>query len=403
MFKLLQINVASNRGSTGRIAEDIGLVAKKEGWECYIAHGSRYVGNTALNDINIGSLCEERLHYCLSLCFDAHGRGSTYATRRFVNVINKIRPDIVHLHNIHGYYINYKILFECLKSLGVPVVWTLHDCWSFTGHCTFCDRIQCLKWKTGCHTCPQKEVYPTTIIDRAEFNYKKKKTVFTSLNNLTLVPVSDWLSGVVEDSFLASYPRIVIHNGINTSIFTPTDCHIRDVLGLKGQKVILGVADDFGERKGLDDFIQMRSQLPSDYSIVLIGVSASDMEKIPKDIIAISRTDSQLELADYYSMADVYVNPTYEDNFPTTNIEALACGTPIITYNTGGSPEALDSNTGIVVPKGDVSSLVSSVVAVCANRKVFYSSSCRSRAETLFDKSVCFRKYMELYYKLLNV
>ena len=220
---------------------------------------------------------------------------------------------------------------------------------------------------------------------------------------MTLVPVSDWLSGVVEDSFLASYPRIVIHNGINTSIFTPTDCHIRDVLGLKGQKVILGVADDFGERKGLDDFIQMRSQLPSDYSIVLIGVSASDMEKIPKDIIAISRTDSQLELADYYSMADVYVNPTYEDNFPTTNIEALACGTPIITYNTGGSPEALDSNTGIVVPKGDVSSLVSSVVAVCANRKVFYSSSCRSRAETLFDKSVCFRKYMELYYKLLNV
>ena len=401
MPRLLEINVASNKGSTGRIAESIGLLSQANGWECFVAHGARYSGKTNLKDIPIGSINSERLHFLKSICFDSHGLGSAAPTKKLIDSICEIRPSIIHLHNIHGYYLNYKILFEALKNLRLPIVWTLHDCWSFTGHCTYFDRIQCEKWKEKCDRCPQRNSYPKALIDRSSRNYNLKKELFTSIDKMAIVPVSEWLSGLVSYSFLKDYPRYVIHNGIDISVFHPSENSIKDRLGYRGKKIVLGVADGFGERKGLDDFIELRKILPPDYEIVLIGVSDSDKKKLPETILAIPKTESQKELVDYYSAADVFINPTYEDNFPTTNIEALACGTPVITYATGGSPEAIDSNTGRVVEKGNVVMLRDEIVDLCNDKGSEISTQCRRRAELLFDKDKCYYPYLELFNSLL--
>ena len=399
MKRVIEINVASNRGSTGRIAENIGLTMRASGWECYIAHGSRYCGTSELNDIPIGNKRFEYVHYIKSYLFDAQGLGSKVATREFVKTIDLIKPDIIHLQNIHGYYINYSFLFSYLEESRLPVVWTLHDCWPFTGHCVYFDAVGCGKWRTHCENCPQRKTYPQSIIDRSYINFEKKKKIFCSLDNLTIVPVSDWLSGLVSNSFLSEFPRHVIHNGIDLSVFHPGNDSLKSKLGFQNKKLVLGVADGFGQRKGLDDFVALNKIISPEYQIVLIGASKSEIEKLPKDIVAIPRTDSQSQLAEYYSAADAYVNPTYEDNFPTTNIEALACGTPVITYRTGGSPEAVSPETGIVVEQGDVAGMAEAIREICKN-KDFYTVACRKRAEEHFDKDKCFEKYVELYERI---
>lgn len=401
MPRLLEINVASNNGSTGRIAESIGLLSQTNGWECFIAHGSRYSRRTSLDDLSIGSIYTESLHYLKSFFFDSHGLGSVAPTKKLIDTIKNIKPAIVHLHNIHGYYINYDILFTALKELNIPVVWTLHDCWSFTGHCTYFDIIQCEKWKVKCDRCPQRNSYPKSLIDRSSRNFNLKKKLFTSVERMAIVPVSEWLSGLVSNSYLKDYPRYVIHNGIDLSVFHPSEESIKDRLGYRGKKIVLGVADGFGDRKGLGDFITLRKILPSDYEIVLIGVSDSDKKRLPETILAIPKTESQKVLVDYYSAADVFINPTYEDNFPTTNIEALACGTPVITYATGGSPEAIDSNTGRIVEKGNVVMLRDKIVDLCNDMNSEISSLCRRRVELFFDKDKCYHPYMELFNSLL--
>ena len=401
MPTLLQINVASNKGSTGKIAENIGLTAMKEGWKSYIFHGVRYAGKTKLNDISTNSSLSEFFHYIISLLFDAHGRASFLSTRRLIKKIKKIKPDIIHLHNIHGYYINYNVLFGALQKLNIPVLWTLHDCWSFTGHCVYFDRIGCSKWKSQCQLCAQSCSYPKSILDFSKRNFLHKKKIFTSINNLTIIPVSFWLSGLVNDSFLSSYNRYVIHNGIDLSIFKPTESILRSKLGLSNKKVILGVDDGYGVRKGLDDFIHLSLYLGADFQIILIGVTESDKSKISNSIIALDRTSNQKELVEYYSMADVYVNPTYEDNFPTTNIEALACGTPVVTYNTGGSPEAIDSITGIIINKGDIRALSNAVIKICGEDRECFRVKCRSRAERMFDMNARYNEYIKLYNSLI--
>lgn len=402
MPKLLQLNASLNKGSTGRIAEQIASLARSRGWEAYMVHGARYVNVSEMIARQVVTPLGEKLHAVKSMLFDAHGLGSTLATRRVIEEIENLSPDIIHLHNIHGYYINYKVLFEYLRSVDIPVVWTLHDCWAMTGHCAWFDSINCERWKTGCYSCPLKGEYPKTLLlERSKRNYMLKKGLFASLGNMTIVPVSQWLEDIVKESILKGYPCHVINNGIDISVFSPLQSDLRSELGVDDKTVLLGVASIWEERKGLQDFIKLAETLPDMYRIILIGVSDSQCESLPNNVIGVTRTDSQKELAEYYSMADVFVNPTYSDNFPTTNLEALACGTPIVTYRTGGSPESVTEETGLVVDKGDFDALVKAIEEVRAKGKTHYSHACRQRAVALYNKDDRYEDYIKLYESLL--
>lgn len=403
MKKLLQINSVVNSGSTGRIAEEIAHTAIASGWESYIAFGrnERY---SESNLIRIGNDLGIKMHGLQTRLFDRHGLGSVKSTKLFIQQVDKIKPDIIHLHNIHGYYINIEILFNYLSKVDVPVVWTLHDCWSITGHCTHFSYVGCEKWRTKCYSCPQKNEYPASLfIDRSEKNYILKNELFNSLSNLTLVPVSQWLSDILKDSFLRKYPSSVINNGINTSVFKPTgNNEFRERYGLQNKFILLGVASIWSQRKGLEDFIELSKTLGADYQIILVGLTRKQKDQLPVEILGIERTESVEELAELYASSDVYINTTYEDTFPTTNLESLACGTPVITYNTGGSPESIDESTGIVVEQGNISKLVEAIRVIKDNGKQYYSDACVNRVNRLYKKEDRYKEYIDLYESLIK-
>lgn len=400
MKTLLQINTVVNRGSTGRIAEEIGKLAMQSGWNSYIAYG-RQKAYSQSNLIHIGNLFDCYMHVLQTRLFDRHGLGSKKTTMRFIEQIEKISPDIVHLHNIHGYYLNYPILFDYLAEMDIPVIWTLHDCWSFTGHCPYFDFVKCDKWQSICYSCIQTQKYPASwFFDRSKKNFIDKRAYFNKLSKLTLVPVSNWLDSLIKDSFLSENNTTVIHNGIDLETFFPRPS-IKKKLGLQNRFLILGVANIWEERKGLDDFILLSNKVSSDVAIILIGLSKKQIQKIPNSIIGLERTDSVNQLAEYYSSADLYVNLTKEDNFPTTNIEALACGTPVLTYRTGGSVEAVTPEVGFIVDKGDVGGILAAIQVVKTNGKEKYISICRDHAALHFRNSQCFNKYIDLYNNLL--
>ena len=400
MPTLLQINVTANWGSTGKIAEDIGKVAMANGWESYIAYGRDTNPNSTSQLIPVGGKWNTYYHLLHTRVFDRHGLASKRATRNFIKKVKKINPDIIHIHNIHGYFINYEILFEYLATAGKPIVWTLHDCWPFTGHCAYFDMVNCDGWKSGCVNCRHKNVYPAAnIFCNSKDNFIRKKAAFTSVKDMTFVPVSNWLLNFLSESFLSNYPRMTIHNGIDTNVFIPTNLKQKN----EGRFSIIGIASVWAERKGLKDFVKLKEMLPQEYDITLIGLNKEQIETLPSGIKGIARTNSLTELIEYYSNADVYVNPTYEDNFPTTNIEALACGTPVITYKTGGSIEAIDENTGRIVEQGDIESLAKFIVEICNDEnKENTRKACRERAVTLYNKDDKFMEYMNLYNTLIE-
>ena len=402
MRKLLQISSTLNRGAIGVIAEHIGILAEQYGYESYIAHGARYVKCSRLNTIKIGNKMSERMHALESYLFDRQGLGSKKPTFNLIKRIEELQPDIVHIHNLHGYYINYQILFKYLSEKNVPIVWTLHDCWGFTGHCAYFDLVGCEKWKKTCYKCDCKNDYPSSLLDNSYKNYHNKKHFFNLPTNMTLVPVSNWLGDLLNDSFLSGYPYKTIHNGIDLKVFFPCESNLRLKLGLNNNFVILGVANGFGIRKGLTDFIRLQSQLDENFKIILIGVSESDLKKLPSSIIAIRHTESTREMAEFYTMADVFVNPTYEDNYPTTNLEAIACGTPVITYQTGGSPESITTETGFVVNKGDIEALCDIITNMKKEGKANYNTKCREYATSHFDMNSCFMEYIHLYESILK-
>lgn len=403
MKKLIQINSVVNYGSTGRIAEEIGQTAIASGWESYIAYG-RYERPSASKLIRIGSDSDIQLHGLQTRLFDRHGLGSKSATHELIDEIKKIAPNIIHLHNIHAYYINIEILFNYLQNSSIPVVWTFHDCWPITGHCSHFTFVGCDKWKKLCYECPQKTSYPASyFIDRSKKNYILKKKLFNSLSNLTLVTVSQWLSDILKESFLQNIPIKVINNGINTEVFKPSErSAFRIKYSLNDRFILLGVASIWGERKGLKDFIELSKLLNSDYQIVLVGLTNKQIKQLPENILGIERTENVEGLADIYASSDVFINPTYEDNFPTTNLEALACGTPVITYKTGGSPEAMDESTGIVVEQGNINKLVDAIYQIKSHGKQYYSDACVDRAHRLYRKEDRYKEYIDLYESLLK-
>lgn len=397
-MRILQINIRVNKGSVSRITEQIGMKVLEQGWESYIAYGRP--SNPSMSQlIQIGSYNEVKYHYIMSQLTGRHGLFSTKATQSFVEIIKEIKPDIIHLQNLHGYYINYEVLFKYLNSTDIPVVWTLHDCWSFTGHCSHFVEAGCVLWKTMCHDCPLKKAYPRSLFfDYSKKDYALKKRLFSSNNNLHLVPVSHWLEGMLRQSFLKDKDIRVIHNGIDLKAFHPYPHHPNNCIK------ILGVASTWSKGKGLKDFLELRDKLDNNqYELTLVGLNDEQLQKLPKGIIGVKRTDTIESLARYYSEADVFLNLTYADTLPTVNMEALACGTPVITYNTGGSPEIINDETGIVVEQGDMTALVNAIKTITESPKVIRDKQriiCRKLAEECYDRDVCFDNYINLYKKI---
>lgn len=401
MPTLIQIDSCLGKGSTGRITESIGLIMKKLGWDCYVVHGDRYAGETKLESIKTVSRVQEYLHALGSMLFDRHGLFSSSQTRRVMKKVRDLKPDIIQLHCVHGYYINYEILFEFLHEMAVPVVWTFHDCWAFTGHCAHFDFAGCDKWQTGCHGCELLKEYPKSLFfDNSKDNWLRKRKCFTSLDKLQIVAVSNWLGKLAGQSFMQKYPIEVIHNGIDLSVFKPVDNDIREQYRISEDDIlVLGVATAWGKEKGLDDFVRLSNE--PGIKVVLVGVSEDVKKTLPDSIVAIYRTESQQKLAEFYSAADMLVNPTYNDSFPTVNLEALACGTPVLTYRTGGSPEAIDAETGSVVEQGDYDELLDKVrMFAQTSYKIHHSVACRERAEKCFDMHRQFDEYRKLYERL---
>ena len=392
-MKILQINSVCGVGSTGRIATDLYKILEEQGHECKIAYG-RGTAPEGIDSIKIGSNLDNYIHVFKTRVFDRHGFGSINATKKFIEEVKEYDPDVIHLHNIHGYYINIEILFNYLKEANKPVIWTLHDCWAFTGHCAYFDYVGCSKWKNGCNKCPQKEGYPTSkVFDNSKLNYEKKRELFTSVKNMTIVTPSKWLANLVKESFLGKYPVEVINNGIDLDIFKPTKSYFRERYGLEDKFIVLGVASVCEERKGLKYFVELSKELSDDYKIVVVGVTEKQKKELPNNILAITRTNNVKELAEIYTVADVFVNPTLEDNFPTTNLEALACGTPVISFNTGGSVESIDNKTtGYIVEKDS-----SEEAKLCLSKiKEILQSKCIERAK-LYDKKERYNDYISLY------
>jgi glycosyltransferase involved in cell wall biosynthesis len=395
-MKVLQINSVINSGSTGRIAEDIGRVLIENGHESYIAFG-RNDAKSASHKIKTGNKLGIYFHVLLSMIFDAHGFGSYFATKRLVRKISKINPDAIILHNLHGYYLNVGVLSRFLAGYNKKVLWTFHDAWPITGHCSYFDSVECEKWKIECNHCPKSKSYPSSyVFDFSMQNFKRKKKLFGGIPNLEVITPSNWLAKVVNQSFLNKINVKVIHNGIDLSIFVKFAEKSERKMGSK--RILLGVASIWDERKGLNDFVKLSSLMPN-HQIVLIGLSKKQIESLPPQLIGIERTENIHELVGYYNQAFAFINPTYQDNFPTTNIEALACGTPVITYNTGGSPEAIDEQTGIVVPKGDIQGLKKAIEQLEQLEYDELSKKCRQRAEMLFDKNKRFLDYLHIIEK----
>lgn len=349
MKKLVLLNVVCN-GSTGKIMCDLAKSASNNGYDVTCIYGR---GNPKedVNCLKFNSKLGIYFHVILArLGFNGHG--SYFATKKLVKYLKKTNPDIIHMHNIHGYWINLKVLFKYLKNeYKGKIMWTLHDCWSFTGHCSYFTMINCNKWQKECKKCPMIEGYPKEYIDTTRREYRLKKKLFSNLNNLHIITPSNWLKRIVEKSFLGKYPIKAIHNGINLDIFKPVnDKIIKEKYNIPDNKIILlGVANIWEERKGLNVFIELSKMIDGDEVIVLVGVNDKQIKELPSNIIGIKRTENQKELANLYSMANVFINPSVEETFSLVTAEALACGTPTIVCGMSAPKELLTKEVGIVV------------------------------------------------------
>lgn len=351
-MKYLFINSVAGIGSTGRIAAEKCRELMQQGHECVLAYGRQKANCDDIQTLQIGTPLDFKLHGVMTRLFDNHGFGSKAATCRFLQQVREYDPDVIWLHNIHGYYIHIGLLFEYLKESGKKVIWTLHDCWSFTGHCAHFDYVGCNRWQTGCCNCPQKKEYPASfLLDGSKNNYGKKQNLFAGLQDMKIITPSKWLAELVKQSFLAEYPVEVVYNTINTEVFKPTPSDFREKNGLEDKIVLLGVASIWTEKKGLQDFVKLSELLDDRFRIVLVGVTPEQAAKLPAKILSIAKTSNQKELAEIYTAADWFVNPTYEDTYPTVNLEAKACGTRIICYDTCGCKETLGKED-VLIPKG---------------------------------------------------
>lgn len=390
-MKAVQINISCQQGSTGKICAAVSELLTEKSVENYILYNNgtstlpNAVKYTDKTRVNLAALSSRILGN-----WGFEGGGST---RKLIGYLDKIRPDLIHLHNLHSHACHLDMLFSWIRRHHVKTFWTIHDCWPFTGYCMHYDMIGCDKWQTGCGGCPQRKIY-SWLFDRSAELYRRKKELTRDLD-LTLIAPSEWTARQIQKSFLNNYPVKVIYNGIDTAVFCPAASDVRERYCLKDKRIVLGVAFGWGKKKGLDVFVEFSQRLSDDYRIVLVGTDDKIDAALPGNITSIHRTQDQRELAALYSAADVFVNPTREEVLGLTNLEALACGTPVITFNSGGSPETIDSSCGIVVPKDDVLSLIREVRRVCETRP-FSAQACIERARR-FEINERFQDYIRLY------
>lgn len=402
-MKIVQINATYMIGSTGKIVNDLNQVIENHGGMGYVAFA--YVRDKidtkkqfCTNSVACVTL-DNKSNILLSRLSGVMGYRHKHQTQRLVQWIKNISPDIIHLHNIHGDWVNIPVLMNYLASADIPIVWTLHDCWAFTGRCSHFELAKCDKWKNGCCNCTNKNVYPITyLFDFSKQMWKSKRELFTALKNVTIVTPSEWLKEYVQQSFLGKYPVRVINNGINIEKYIPSQ---KKESANANKKMILGVASSWSKLKGLDDFYALDRLIDHDnYHIVLIGLNSEQLQKLPSAITGIQRTNNEQELIDYYSTASVFVNPTYQDNYPTTNLEAMACGTPVVTYKTGGSPESIPFPE-YVVEQGDIAGLLKATMDA-ANKKDSMVNRIRNYAVENFSREKKYQQYIELYTGILR-
>lgn len=396
---LVIINSTLNYGSTGTFAEQVGIRASSEGWDVYYAHGARYVTTSNLKTIQIGTKFDNYFHALIGEILGLHGLGSILSTFLFVRYLKKINPSVVHLHNIHGYYINYKILFKYLSKYKIPVVWTFHDCWSITGHCTHFVEANCEKWKSLCYNCPLlKTQYKSLLFDNSSYNYRLKKDVFTSTHSLTIAPVSRWVDSILKDSFLSNCYSEVIYLGIDLDIFKPTDdVNILKKYNLEKGKYILAVSS-----KGLSDLKSLANMLPDGIKLMVVGLNNKEIDFLPSSIVGVGYIYEARTMVSLYTGALCFVNPTEAESFGLTSIEAQACGTPSIVYNVGGAPESVSSGTGYVVESGDVSGILEAINEILSRGKETYKEACVNFVKTNFNRYKCVDNYLSLYSKMHN-
>ena len=396
MMKIVQINATCGIGSTGKICVGISELLTEKGVENYIICSRS-------NGYPLGIECANnyytKLQALKAKVLGNYGFNSVIETKKIIAELEKIKPDIVHLHNIHGHDCNLAMLFKYFKKNNTKLIWTFHDCWAFTGYCPHFTMMKCDKWQTECYDCIQRKYY-SWFLDRSKQLFNRKKELFSGLD-LTVVTPSQWLADLVKQSFFKDYPVQVIYNGIDLDVFKETSSDIfRTENNLGNKKIILGIAFAWDARKGLDVFLELDKRLPDDYKIVLVGTNDETDKRLPESIISIHRTQNQQELAEIYSVADVFVNPTREEVLGLTNIEALACGTPVITFKTGGSPETIDSTSGSVVECDDIDALEREIIRICED-KPYSKENCIARAQE-FAKAKRFQEYVDLYDRVLN-
>lgn len=395
-MKIVQLNATCGRGSTGKICVAVSELLNKKDVENYILYSSGE--STYPNGVRYATDTEVKLAALSSRVLGNYGLEAKRTTRKLISRLEQIRPDIIHIHNIHSHACDLELLFAFIRENHIKTFWTFHDCWAFTAYCPYFDMVKCDEWKRGCRHCVQRGQF-SWFFDRSEYLYDRKKAVTEGLD-LTIVTPSEWLAGLVKESFLRDYPVRVIHNGIDLTVFKPTPSSFREKYAIGNRHIVLGVAFGWGRRKGLDVFIELARRLDAAaYQIVLVGTDNAVDRQLPDGIISIHRTQDQTELAEIYTAADVFANPTREENYPTVNMEAIACGTPVITFHTGGSPEILDETCGSVVPCDDIDALEREIIRVCETEP-YPVAACLAHAKG-FDKDEKFKEYIALY-EVLN-
>ena len=395
-LKILQIN-NWNFGSTGKIMRSIEAKASENGYEVASAYSKCRVNlnGKKTSDIPIGNRMTNNLHPIFAKITGLNGCFSFFATLNFLRKVKRFSPDVIHLHNLHNCYINLPLLFRFIKKNNIRTVWILHDCWAFTGHCPYFTLAKCDKWKNGCYGCASYMEYPYSLFDNSKLMYRLKKKWFTGVSDLTIITPSQWLGDLVKQSFLAEYPVKVINNGIDLSVFRPTDSDFRKKYNCEDKFLILGVAFAWEKRKGLDVFIELAKRLDERFQIVLVGTDDNVDKQLPENIISIHRTHSQAELAEIYSACDLFLNPTREENYPTVNMEAISCGTPVLTFNTGGSGEIPDNTCGNVVGDNTVEAIFEKINEIF-NNNPFTEANCLKRAQS-FAAEEKYAEYIKLY------
>lgn len=395
-MKIVQINATCGVGSTGKICVGISEILAERGIENYILYSYRSNGYAK------GIACSDdkyiKVQALKSRALGNYGFNSKKETQRMIAELERINPYVVHLHNIHGHDCDIERLLTYFKKKKTKLIWTFHDCWAFTGYCTYFDLVKCNKWKVKCERCAQKQEY-SWFFDQSTKLFEKKKSLFKGLD-LTIVTPSQWLADLVKQSFLKDYPVKVINNGIELEIFKPRESDFLKKHNLKDKKILLGVAFDWGKRKGLDVFVELSKRLDRDkYQIILVGTNEMIDKQLPDNIISIHRTQNQEKLAEIYTAADIFVIPTREENYPTVNMEALACGTPVVTFRTGGSPEILDETCGSAVNCDDIDALEREIIRICTEKP--YTKEACIRKSKGFDKNKRFKEYVELYERII--